>query len=156
MRHVVCHVSTNNSIFRCDDIHCNIVTTCYTALHGPAAQKTPTEVPPFSKTTVKIATKFYGATTKKAYLNSNHGRQNVMSRIFTLLCFTSFYRLRFCLTDFMQYNRPLSAESIVQDDSWLVDITAGDDFLGLCDKKSGYKHMSEPGWLYGVMGTFNL
>jgi len=33
-----------------------------------------------------------------------------------------------------------------------VDITVGDDFLGLCDQKSDYKHMSEFGWLHGVMG----
>jgi len=31
--------------------------------------------------------------------------------------------------------------------SRLVDITAGGDFLGLCDKKSSYKHVSDFGWL---------
>ena len=31
--------------------------------------------------------------------------------------------------------------------SWLVDITAGGDFLGLCDQKSLYKHVSDFGRL---------
>jgi hypothetical protein len=35
----------------------------------------------------------------------------------------------------MQLNRPVASKSITQDDLWLVEITAGDDFLGLCDKK---------------------
>jgi hypothetical protein len=39
----------------------------------------------------------------------------------------------------------------IQGDSWLVDITAGGDFLGLCDQKSSYKHVSDVGrlWSYG-------
>jgi len=55
----------------------------------------------------------------------------------------------------MLCNRPLSSESITQDDSCLVDITAGDDFRGLCDQKSDYKHTSEFGRLYGVKCSFN-
>jgi len=35
----------------------------------------------------------------------------------------------------------------VQDVSRLVDITARGDFLGLCDQKSSYKHMSDFGRL---------
>ena len=35
----------------------------------------------------------------------------------------------------------------IQGDSRLVDITAGDDFLGLCDQKSSYKHVSDFGRL---------
>jgi hypothetical protein len=31
----------------------------------------------------------------------------------------------------------------IQGVSRLVDITAGDDFLGLCDQKSSYKHVSD-------------
>ena len=31
--------------------------------------------------------------------------------------------------------------------SWLVDITARGDFLGPCDQKSSYKHVSDFGWL---------
>jgi hypothetical protein len=31
--------------------------------------------------------------------------------------------------------------------SRLVDITAGDDFLGLCDQKSSYKYVSDFGRL---------
>ena len=39
----------------------------------------------------------------------------------------------------------------VQSVSWLVDITVGGDFLGLCDQKSSYKHVSDFGrlWSYG-------
>ena len=33
----------------------------------------------------------------------------------------------------------------IQGVSRLVDITAGGDFLGLCDQKSSYKHVSEFG-----------
>jgi len=35
--------------------------------------------------------------------------------------------------------------------SWLVDITAGGDFLDLCDQKSPYKHLYDFGqlWSYG-------
>ena len=35
----------------------------------------------------------------------------------------------------------------IQGDSRLVDITAGGDFLGLCDQKSSYKHVSDFGQL---------
>jgi len=35
-----------------------------------------------------------------------------------------------------------AAPLIIQGVSRLVDITAGGDFLGLCDKKSSYKHVS--------------
>jgi len=35
----------------------------------------------------------------------------------------------------------------IQSVSRLVDITAGDDFLGLCDQKSSYKHVSDFGRL---------
>ena len=36
----------------------------------------------------------------------------------------------------------------IQGDSQLVDITAGGDFLGLCDQKSSYKHVSDFGRLW--------
>jgi len=29
-----------------------------------------------------------------------------------------------------------------------VDITVGGGFLGLCDQKSSYKHVSDFGWLH--------
>jgi len=35
----------------------------------------------------------------------------------------------------------------IQSVSRLVDITAGGDFLGLCDEKSSYKHVPDFGWL---------
>jgi len=35
----------------------------------------------------------------------------------------------------------------IQGVSRLVDITAGGDFLGLCDQKSSYKHVSDFGRL---------
>ena len=35
----------------------------------------------------------------------------------------------------------------IQGDSRLVDITAGGDFLCLCDQKSSYKHVSDFGRL---------
>ena len=35
----------------------------------------------------------------------------------------------------------------IQGVSWLVNITDGDDFLGLCDQKSSYKHVSDVGRL---------
>jgi len=35
----------------------------------------------------------------------------------------------------------------IQDVSRLVDITVGGDFLGLCDQKSAYKHVSDFGRL---------
>jgi len=37
----------------------------------------------------------------------------------------------------------------IQGASRLVDITAGGDFLGLCDQKSSYKHVSDFGRLRG-------
>jgi len=41
----------------------------------------------------------------------------------------------------------------IQGVSRLVDITAGGDFLGLCDQKSSYKHVSDFGrlWSYGCL-----
>ena len=41
----------------------------------------------------------------------------------------------------------------IQGVSRLVDITAGGDFLGLCDQKSSYKHLSDFR-RYGVRGVF--
>jgi len=35
----------------------------------------------------------------------------------------------------------------IQDVSRLVDITAGGDFLGLCEQKTSYKHVSDLGRL---------
>jgi len=35
----------------------------------------------------------------------------------------------------------------IQSVSRLVDVTAGGDFLGLCDQKSSYKHVSDFGRL---------
>ena len=40
-----------------------------------------------------------------------------------------------------------SLTAYIQDVSRLVDITAGGDFLGLCDQKSSYKHVSDFGQL---------
>jgi hypothetical protein len=37
--------------------------------------------------------------------------------------------------------------TVIQGASRLVDITAGGDFLGLCDQKSSYKHVSGFGQL---------
>ena len=36
---------------------------------------------------------------------------------------------------------------IIHGDLGLIDIIAGDDFLGLCDQKSLCKHVSDFGWL---------
>ena len=36
---------------------------------------------------------------------------------------------------------------LIQGVSRLEDITAAGDFLGLCDQKSSYKHVSDSGWL---------
>jgi len=40
--------------------------------------------------------------------------------------------------------------ALIQGVSRLVDITVGSDFLGLCDQKSSYKHVSDFGrlWIY--------
>jgi hypothetical protein len=40
-------------------------------------------------------------------------------------------------------------EQNIQGVSRLVDITAGGDFLGLCDQKTSYKHVSDFGRLRG-------
>ena len=40
-----------------------------------------------------------------------------------------------------------SEVTFIQGVSRLEDITAGDDFLGLCDQKSSYKHVSDFGRL---------
>ena len=45
------------------------------------------------------------------------------------------------------YHSPFYALGHIQGDSRLVDITAGGDFLGLCDQKSSYKHVSDFGRL---------
>jgi hypothetical protein len=41
----------------------------------------------------------------------------------------------------------------IQDVSRLVDITAGGDFLGICDQKSSYEHVSDFG-LLRIYGHF--
>jgi hypothetical protein len=45
--------------------------------------------------------------------------------------------------------------SCLQGVSLLVDITAGGDFLGLCDQKSSYKHVSDFGRLRSYGHFFN-
>ena len=45
------------------------------------------------------------------------------------------------------YFKNLCNVCYIQGDSRLVDITAGGDFLGLCDQKSSYKHVSDFGRL---------
>ena len=40
-----------------------------------------------------------------------------------------------------------SSRELTQGVSRLVDITTGGDFLGLCDQKSSYKHVSDFGRL---------
>ena len=40
----------------------------------------------------------------------------------------------------------------IQGVSRLVDITAGGDFLGLCDQKSSYKHVSD----FGRLRSYDL
>jgi len=42
---------------------------------------------------------------------------------------------------------PVQQDATIQGVSRLVDITAGGDFLGLCDQKSSYKHVSDFGRL---------
>ena len=42
--------------------------------------------------------------------------------------------------------------SYIQGVSRLVDITAGGDFLGLCHKKSSYKHVSD----FGRLRSYDL
>ena len=43
----------------------------------------------------------------------------------------------------------------IQDVSQLVEITAGGDFLGLCDQKSSYKHVSDFGRLRKLWAFLN-
>jgi hypothetical protein len=50
------------------------------------------------------------------------------------------------------YNTPCIVN--IQGVSRLEDITAGGDFLGLCDQKSSHKHVSDLDG-YRVMGIFN-
>jgi len=48
---------------------------------------------------------------------------------------------------FMQLLCEMYEYIIIQGVSRLMDITAGGDFLNLCDQKSSYKHVSNFGWL---------
>ena len=48
----------------------------------------------------------------------------------------------------MQTRYHLLQHCNIQGVSWLVNITAEGDFLGLCDQKSSYKHVSDFGWLW--------
>jgi len=47
----------------------------------------------------------------------------------------------------LKCNFLFSTASCIQCVSRLMDITVGDDFLGLYDQKSSYKHVSDFGWL---------
>ena len=70
--------------------------------------------------------------------------QRVLRTKITKLCFPFNFTVRKCTyilnSDFHIYIHK-------QGDSRLEDITAGDDFLGLCDQKSLYKHVSDFGRL---------
>ena len=59
-----------------------------------------------------------------------------------------------CTVDYWKYHPEdghMSSQNMlvvtIQGVSRLVDITAGGDFLGLCDQKSSYKHVSDFGQL---------
>ena len=57
-----------------------------------------------------------------------------------------------CINNIKHFNVQLKHTNykilrLLQGVSRLVDITAGGDFLGLCDQKSSYKHVSDFGWL---------
>ena len=45
------------------------------------------------------------------------------------------------------FHKTVPVSEFIQGVSRLVDITAGGDFLGLCDQKSSYKHVSDFGRL---------
>ena len=60
---------------------------------------------------------------------------NMLFTLMANVCNHSTYNM----LKYFQYN--------IQDVSRLVDITAEDDFLGLCDQKSSYKHESDFGRL---------
>jgi len=53
--------------------------------------------------------------------------------------------------EYTEGQKPLWLIVVIQGVSRLVDITAGGDFLGLCDQKSSDKHVSDFGqlWSYG-------
>jgi len=52
------------------------------------------------------------------------------------------------ITSYIKLNTDRKYKGInIQGVSRLVDITAGVEFLGLCDQKSSYKHVSDFGWL---------
>ena len=50
-----------------------------------------------------------------------------------------------CILDYPQHSPSIFL--LIQSVSRLVDITAGGDFLHLCDQKSSYNHVSDFGWL---------
>ena len=55
--------------------------------------------------------------------------------------------LCFLVSVLLHLTVPLDIWVNIQGDSRLVDITAGGDFLGLCDQKSSRKHVSDFGRL---------
>ena len=60
-------------------------------------------------------------------------------------------KLEFCLQIFETFEIPnfikIRPVGILQGVSRLEDINAGGDFLGICDQKSSYKHVSDFGRL---------
>jgi hypothetical protein len=53
----------------------------------------------------------------------------------------------FIVVNYLMNHHNLQIMESLQGVSRLVGITAGDDFLGLCDQKSSYKHVSDFGRL---------
>jgi len=63
----------------------------------------------------------------------------------TAFYFEIFFKCLFCLRNFIYYKFVYG--HLYTGVSRLVDITAAGDFLGLCDQKSSYKHVSDFGRL---------
>ena len=65
------------------------------------------------------------------------------------------------MVTFIKFVKPLrmqdkSIHLYIKGVSQLVDITAGGDFLGLCDQKSSYKHVSDFGRLRNQLARYVL
>jgi hypothetical protein len=57
---------------------------------------------------------------------------------------------KYCNLNIFFHENPKSDTWVgyLQEDSWGVGMTVGDDFLGLCDQKSSYQHGSCSQWLW--------
>jgi hypothetical protein len=76
-----------------------------------------------------------------------HSSRKYTYDTYTMRAFKTYSIQHYTISKILKKKKPPTPKPKIQGVSRLVDITAGGDFLGFCDQKSSYKHVSDFGRL---------